>query len=76
MLDVEQGWPRTGPRQAVEIPDSSRSNRGEQDVVLMIGSECLQRRFPLLVRPTAIDPYKLEAIYVESHFDKIQHFGP
>ena len=42
----------------------------------MIRPECLQRRFPLLVRPTTIDPYKLEAVHVESHFDKIQHFGP
>ena len=55
----------------MEIPDSSRSNRGEQNVILMIRSECLQRRFPLLVRPTTIDPDKLEAICVESHFDKI-----
>ena len=59
-----------------EIPDSSRSNRGEQNVVLMIRPECLQRRFPLLVRPTAIDPYKLEAVEVESHLDKIEHLGP
>ena len=60
----------------MEIPDSSRSNRGEQNVVLMIRPECLQRRFPLLVRPTTIDPHKLEAVYVKSHFNKIQHFSP
>ena len=58
------------------IPDSSRSNRGKKNVVLVISPECLKRHFPLLVRPTTIDPYKLEAVYVESHFDKIQHFGP
>lgn len=62
--------------QAVEIPDSSRSNRCEQNIILMIRSECLQRLFPLLVRSTTIDPYKVKAVHTESHFDKIQQFGP
>lgn len=58
------------------IPDPGRSNRGKQNSVLLIRSEYLQRRFPLLVGPTAIDPLELQPILMQSHFDEIQHFGP